>query len=410
LSVTIKEAIELIVKEKLPLYTQIIPIEEAQNRISAENINASLNLPRFDNSAMDGYAVNIEKEIAKKGEKFKIVGKILAGEDKNFTLKKNEGVKITTGAMLPPSANCVIPQENTISLSNDFIELTEDMKIYANIRSKGEDIAINESVIKKGEKIKSSHISLLASQGITHIKVYRKPKVSVFASGSELKLHFEKLQKESQIYNSNTPYFVSRSKELGCESIFIGKAKDDPEAIKELIKSSLKSDLVLTSGGVSVGEADFTKQAFKELGFKTIFSKIRIRPGKPTSFGRIGDTLILNLPGNPLAGSLNFEIFGTLLIEKLKGSEKIYPDFIETEISHDYRKKKGPQSVIPGIFDGSSFKAAEKFAPGMVNVLTKCNGFIVLSENATKISKGERVKFLPIDWSFRTERFKDFIT
>ncbi len=410
MSVTIKEAIELIVKEKLPLYTQIIPIEEALNRISAQNITASLALPQFNNSAMDGYALNIEKEVAKKGEKFKIIGKILAGEDKNFTPKKGEGVKITTGAMLPSSANCVVPQENTTLLDKNTIELTKDMKLHANIRNRGEDIDIKESVIKVGEKIKSAHISLLASQGITHIEVYKKPKVAVFASGRELKLHFEKLQKESQIYNSNTPYFISRSEELGCESIFIGKAQDNLDSIKESITSSLKSDLILTSGGVSVGEADFTKQAFKELGFETIFSKVHIKPGKPTTFGKIGDTFILNLPGNPLAGALNFEIFGTLLIERLKGSNKIYQNFIETKISHDYKKKKGVDSVIPGNFDGKNFTVIDKFAPGMVNVLNRCNGFIILSENLTELKEGESVKFIPIDWSFRTENFKNFIT
>ena len=410
MSVTIKEAIALIVKEKLPLYTEIIPIEESIGRISAENIKASLSLPRFDNSAMDGYALNTGKKEALKGEEFHIIGEIFAGEDKNFSLQKRQGVKIMTGAMLPPSATLVIPKENTLSIDSQTVRIDKDTKAFANIRRKGEDIDINENIIKSGEKIKSSHIALFASQGITHVKIYKKPKVAVFASGNELKLHFEKLQKKSQIYNSNTPYFLARSKEWGCETIFVGKVKDDLNSIKETIKSSLKSDLILTSGGASVGDADFTKQAFKELGFQTIFSKVQIKPGKPTSFGKIGDTFVLNLPGNPLAGALNFEIFGKLLIEILKGSKNIYHNFIETEIAHDYTKKKGVESVIPGNFDGKGFTVTDKFAPGMVNVLNKCNGFIILSDKVKNIKKGERVKFIPIDWDFQSESFKDFIT
>jgi len=409
LSVTIKEAINLITKELIPLQTEILPLEEAKGRICTKEIKASIALPPFDNSAMDGYALRMDKEAPQKGESFKVIGKILAGEKNNFHLKKTQAVKIMTGAMIPPKTDCVIPQEKTTALDDNFIRLNEDIKLEANIRKKGEDINIGDTVISPSEEIKSSHIALLASQGITHISVYKKPKVSVFSSGNELKLHFEKLEK-SQIYNSNTPYFISRAHELGCETSFIGKADDSLDSITKLISSSLKSDLILTSGGVSVGEADFTKEAFKKLGFKEIFSKVQIRPGKPTTFGKIGNTLVLNLPGNPLAGALNFEIFGRIIIEMLRGAKEIHHNFVKTKISHDYKKKKGPQSVIPGNFNGESFEVTSKFAPGMVNVLNRCNGFIVLSENTEILKKGDTVKFIPVDWNFKTEKFKDFAT
>ena len=409
MSVTIKEAINLITKELVPLQTEILPLEEARGRICAQEIKASLALPPFNNSAMDGYALKTNKKIAKKGDRFKIIGKILAGENRDFSLKNKEAVRIMTGAILPSDTDSIVPQEKTTLIDENIIELNEEIKADANMRKKGEDINKEDIVISKAKEIKSSHIALLASQGITHITVYKKPKVAIFASGSELKLHFEKLEK-SQIYNSNAPYLIYRCQDLGCDTTFAGKADDNLEMITDLISSCLKSDFILTSGGVSVGEADFTKEAFKKLGFKEIFSKVEIRPGKPTTFGKIRDTFVLNLPGNPLAGALNFEIFGRIIIQMLRGAKDIHQNFIETKISHNYKKKKGPQSVIPGNFNGESFEVISKFAPGMVNVLNKCNGFIVLSEDTEEIKKGDSVKFIPIDWNFRSNIYKDFAT
>jgi len=407
LSVTIKEAINLIISEKVNHDTQIIPIETSLKRVSAQNIKAKIALPIFNNSAMDGYALRSEGEL-EKGSSFKVVGKILAGEDKDFDLKKGEAVKIMTGARVPLKADSVVPQEN-VKIDGEFIKLLKDFKEGANIRYRGEDINEKEIVLKKGEEIKAAHIALLASQGITHIEVFAKPRVAVFVSGDELKLHFEKLEK-SQIYNSNTYYLISRIEELGCEAVFMGKSKDNLDSIKDFIRRSLKFDMIITSGGVSVGEADYTKRAFGELGFKPFFSKVNIRPGKPTTFGKIANTWILNLPGNPLAGALNFEIFARLAIAMRRGLKNIYQSFIEVPILHDFKKKKGVDAVIPGILEKNGFRVVSKFAPGMVNVLQKCNGFIILSSEKESVKEKEIVKFIPLDWDMRSDEFEDFIT
>ncbi|NPA81922.1 MAG: molybdopterin molybdotransferase MoeA [Epsilonproteobacteria bacterium] len=408
MSVTIKEAINLIISQKLNLNTQIVPIENALGRVSAQRIEAKIALPTFDNSAMDGYALFSESGEFKEGYSFEVVGKILAGEDKDISLKGFEAVRIMTGAKVPKEAQTVIPQENVEVIGNK-IKLLKDIKIDSNIRRRGEDIDEGEIVIERGEEIKGAHIALFASQGITHIEVFSKPRVAVLVSGSELKLHFEEL-KESQIYNSNTYYLISRAKELGCEVVFVGKSADDLDSIKNLIKHSLKFDLIITSGGVSVGEADYTKRAFNELGFESLFSKVKIRPGKPTTFGKIGDTLVLNLPGNPLAAALNFEIFGRILIHMLRGLEKIHLSFIKIPISKDFKKKKGSDAVIPGNLEEDSFTPLSKFGPGMVNVLNRCNGFVVLSSELSELKEGDFVKFIPIDWTLRSEKFVDFIT
>ncbi len=400
MAVTITEAIELILAHTNSTKSELIPLESALARISYETLAATIALPTFNNSAMDGFGLR------GRHESYTIVGKILAGDAHSYDLKEGECITIMTGAEVPASVESVIPQENT-SIIDTTIMINKAVKEKANIRLKGEDINVGEVILEQGEKITSAHISLLASQGTTHIKVHRIPRVAVFASGSELKLHFEKLEK-SQVYNSNTPYLMARSEELGCETLFVGKAEDSVEALQALINDSLDCDFIVTSGGVSVGEADFTKEAFSTLGCEPIFEKVQIKPGKPTTFGKIGDTLVLNLPGNPLASSLNFEIFGKLLLMKLQGLKTTHHGFIHTKINKEFKMNRPVDTVLPGFFDGASFAPAKKFAPGNVNVLNHCNGMLIIDKETSGLKENDIVKFLPIRWEFLKEKFVKF--
>ncbi len=314
-----------------------------------------------------------------------------------------------TGAKIPSNCTAIIPKEDCQYLDNGKIRITQYLKKFQHIKFIGEDIAKDDILIKESEEINFSKITLLASQGISHIEVYKKPKVVVFASGEELKLHYEHIE-DYQIYNSNTPTFISRCEELGAQVYFIGQAKDSIESIKELIQNSLHADLIITSGGVSVGDADFTKEAFSQLGFETIFEGIKIKPGKPTILGKIDETLVLNLPGNPLAGALIFEMFGKLIIQKLIGSKNTYHNFINSKLNKELSNKKGRITIIPGFFDGQEFFIEEKRAPSMVSTLSRCNCFIVLNKEISNLKKDSLVKVLPINWKFFTDKEKDFLT
>lgn len=405
MAVEVLEAIQTITNLNPNLKYEILPIELAQNRICAQDIIAKSSLPKFNNSAMDGYAILFEN----KDSNLKVIDTIFAGDDNDKTLGKNECVKIMTGARIPDNATAVIPKEDCEIIDGNTIRVPSMIKENQHIRYIGEDIKTGETLITIGSEINFAKITLLASQGISHIKVYKQPKVVVFASGEELKLHYEKAE-SYQIYNSNTPTFISRCKELGAQIDFIGQAHDNIDSIKDLIKNSLDADLIITSGGVSVGDADFTKEAFGELDCENIFDGIKIKPGKPTSFGRIGDTFILNLPGNPLASALIFEAFGKLIIQKLLGSSKLYHNFILAKIGKDLKNKQGRITIIPGFFDGEYFNCEEKRSPGMVSTLSQCNSMIVLDEKISILKKEDKVKVLPINWKFFTEENKDFYT
>ena len=404
MAVTVEEALEIIYKKISNKSIKILPIEQSLGLVLAEDIIAKHNLPPFDNSAMDGYAVKISDA----GNCVKVSHTIFAGDNSDEILTSGNAIKIMTGARIPDGCECIVPVENTTECENGVL-LPENLTASQHIRLAGEDIKCCDLLLKKGKRLFAHQITLLASQGISHVKVHKRPHIAIFASGSELKMHFEQV-KSYQLYNTNTPTFYSRALELGCEVDFIGTTSDTLEDIKEHIKSALDSDLIITSGGVSVGDADFTKEAFGAFGYDIFFDKIEIKPGKPTTVGKIGETVILNLPGNPLAAALNFELFGISIIHALSGDVSKYLSTIMTKMKIDYKVKKGRRSLIPGYFDGETFNPCEKFAPGMVSPLANSNSYIMISEECGMLNKGDAVKVIPTRFIFTSCKKTDLVS
>ncbi len=388
--VTIQEAFDIIASHKITPRTATVCLEEALGKISAAGYHASLNLPVFDNSAMDGYAVRLEDA----GKEVKVLATIFAGEQKEAEVLPQTAIKIMTGAKLPKGCEAIVPVEEVEDLGERVV-LPKKIKEKAHMRFAGEDVAQGEFIVEKGTLLEAYHIGLLASQGVSYLKVYEPPKVVIFATGHELKMHYETLH-SSQIYNSNTPSLYARVKELGCQVRYLGRIEDNLEAIQEAIKASKDADLIVTSGGVSVGEADHTKEAFKEMGMQILFSKVEIKPGKPTTLGRIGDTIVLNLPGNPLAALLNFELFGRFAINRLTGRKDPYIQPIRTQLAQKLTNKPGRDTLIPGSFDGEQFYPLTKRGPGMVRPAALMDGFIILSHELSSVPKGASVQFIPL--------------
>ena len=403
MSICIKEALRIISQNISQVSCEIIPIENIQNRILAEDIYAKLSLPTFNNSAMDGYAVHTKDS----NKKVKVIDTIFAGSEKQTIFEERECVKIMTGARVPNSTQAIVPQELVTIIDESTILLPENIKKDQHIRFTGEDIKKGSKLLSQGDDLNFASVTVLASQGITHVKVFRKPKISVFTSGEELKLHYEKIE-EYQIYNSNTPTLLARTEELGADVTFVGMAKDNIESLKDVISNSLYADFIITSGGISVGDADFTKEAFDSFDMETLFDGITIKPGKPTVFGKINNTYVLNLPGNPLAAALIFEVFGKIIMQKLSGSKNIYHNTLLAKMGEKLDNKKGRTTIIPGFFDGEFFTASQKRAAGMVGVLHKCNAIMVLNKQNEVLEKNAIVKILPINWKFFTDQEKDY--
>ena len=265
MAITIEKALELIYENTPQKHLKILPIESVLGMVLHEDIIASHNLPPYDNSAMDGYAV----QVCSAGRTIEVTHTIFAGDNYTKELDCGSALKIMTGAKIPEGCECIVPIEN-VQLTSDGVKLPDDLELNRHIRFAGEDIKSGDKLLSSGQKLNAHHITLLASQGISHVKVYKKPKVAIFASGNELKMHFENVE-DYQLYNTNTPTFYSRALELGCEVEFIGTAHDSLEDIHKHIKSALDCDLIITSGGVSVGDADFTKEAFGAFGYDIKF-------------------------------------------------------------------------------------------------------------------------------------------
>jgi molybdopterin molybdotransferase len=400
--VSINDALEIIYKNIKKKSREIIPIEEAIGRVVSRNYKAFFDLPRFDNSAMDGYAV----KVADAGLKVKIKEITYAGDQAEEGFSQGEVVKIMTGAPTPNGCESIVPIEDVV-VEEDGIVLPRNIKMNMMIRWKGEDIKRGENFLDTNTKITAYSLALLASQGISHIEVYRKPKVVIFSTGEELKAHYEKIEAH-QLYNSNAPMFYARAKELGCDVSYISTSGDTLESLKESVQNAYDADLILTSGGVSVGDKDFTIQAFQELGMEILFSKVDIKPGKPTTFGKLDNCLVINLPGNPLAGMVNFEMFVKPTILKLSGTESFYHPLITTKMAKEYKIRAGKNSVILGTWNGSTFTPISNQKPGMVSPMALADGMIVTTKEIALLEKDREVQMIPIKIDIQSDKEEDF--
>ncbi len=404
MAISITEAIALIDDKISSLPYEIIPVEESLGRIVADEYAAQFDLPPFDNSAMDGYAVMS----ADKGKVVKSNKTLYAGNETSAPLQAGEAIRIMTGAPIPAGCDAVVPIEE-IDIRQDGILLPLNISAQAHIRKAGEDIQKGALCISKGEHITAYTIALLASQGVTHIHVVRRPRVAVFGTGDELRPYYERIEAH-QLYNSNTPMFLARAKELGCQTSSIEGSKDTLESLQECIRQALDADLIITSGGVSVGDKDFTKEAFKALGMEIFFSGVDIKPGKPTTVGKINSTIIINLPGNPLAAMVNFELFARVAIRKLSGTASPHLGTIETVMRSEQKLKAGKYTAILGDFDGESFSPLPKQAPGMVSPLPKADGLIITLPEVSTLQEGGKVKMIPIKWEMLQKEQRGIFT
>ncbi len=400
--ISIDDALEIIYSKVTQKSRHIIPIEESLGSIVAKDYQASFDLPRFDNSAMDGYAV----KLCDAGKEVKVKEIIYAGDKPEDIFEEGEVVKIMTGAPTSDSCEAIVPIED-VEATATGIKLPKNIRENAMIRWKGEDIKSGTPFLFAHTKVTAYTLALLTSQGITHIEVYRKPKVVIFSTGEELKAHYERIE-QHQLYNSNAPMFYARSKELGCDVSYIASSGDSLESLKSAVLNAKDADLILTSGGVSVGDKDFTKQAFTELGMETFFSGINIKPGKPTTFGKLDSCFVVNLPGNPLAAMVNFEMFVKPTIAKLSGTKSFYHGLITTKMRKEHKFRAGKNTVILGAWEGDSFTPLSNQKPGMVSPMEKADGMIVTTSEITLLEKNQTVKMIPIKLDLQSDRKEDF--
>jgi|Deesub1362A_J573_1020465.scaffolds.fasta_scaffold03606_5 molybdopterin molybdotransferase len=342
--ISYEKARQLVFKSAITLPTERVFLSEALGRIIAQDVKAPHPLPPFNNSAMDGFALRSEDVKGKPPFKLQILGEEPAGRIFEKEVFSGRAVKIMTGAPLPKGADAVIPIEE-VREEEGSIVIEREVEKWENVRFSGEDVKEGEVVIKKGEFLNSSYIGLLAALGCASVEVYARPQVGIIATGEELREVWEPLS-FGAIRNSNTYALVAQVRTAGAVPVDFGRVGDELEETVEILKEALSvCEIVLTTGGVSVGQYDLVKEAFEKVGGERVFWKVAQKPAKPLAFylcERGNERRFLfGLPGNPGAVMVSFEEYVRPLINLMMGRRDYLPEEFEAKLLHDFKKKKG---------------------------------------------------------------------
>lgn len=318
---TLEEAQELVLERVRPLGTEPVPIGEAVRRIAAKDVRARVDLPPFASSAMDGFAVRS----ADLPGTLRIVGESAAGRPYEGRLEPGCAVAISTGAVVPENLDAVVPVEVVVQSANT-VEISQTARTGAHIRPRGGDVASGEVVLPAGATLTAARLAAVAAAGVASIECRRRPRVAILATGSELVAPGVPLR-AGQIYETNGLMLAAALSAAGAEIVTEPTAADDDAVLREALETGLAGDVLVTSGGVSVGEHDLVRAVERELGVEEVFWRVAIKPGKPVSFGVRGDTLVFGLPGNPVSALVGSELFVKPALRALQGAAEPLPRF-----------------------------------------------------------------------------------
>ncbi|UZD21497.1 molybdopterin molybdotransferase MoeA [Algoriphagus halophytocola] len=388
--ISVTEALDLIKRETTALPKTSIPLEESNGYYLAEPIIAPMSLPPFRQSAMDGYAFR-HGDVTE----LEVIGECKAGDAHEFELQANQAVRIFTGARVPDQADTVIIQEH-VEVKGKMISIQKLPAKSANVRKIGEQVPAGEQVLAEGLKITESIIGFLAGFGITEVLVFNKPKITLIVTGNELQEPGRPLN-PGAIYESNAIMLKSALISRGFDSVRILKVQDDLESTKRVISLGLESDVLLISGGISVGDYDFVNEALKANGAKEIFYKVNQKPGKPIWFGKKGETLIFALPGNPASSLTCFLIYALSALQIMSGNVNYDLDFSTGVLRHSTTNKFGKTLFILGTEQDGQLDIYPKQASSMLISYALGNALILIPEEKEVLEAGERLSYLPIN-------------
>lgn len=400
-SITVDQAVKHIRQTVIPITNvERIDVYSALGRVISEDIVSTMNVPNHTNSAMDGYAISGESISATGEKKFTQVGIALAGSPYDGQVKNDQCVRIMTGAVMPQGTDTVVIQER-VKKAKDIITIQSGEKKLANVRYAGEDMNIGDVAIPQGIKLGPSHLGLAASLGLEKLPVIRRPKVAYFSNGDELRSVGTKL-KIGEVYDSNRYTLHAMLSELGVEQVDLGIVKDDLDAIADVFRSAASdADMVITTAGASVGDADYVKQTLTTLG-EVSFWKVAIKPGRPMSFGKLGSSLFFGLPGNPVSVIVTFQVFVKSAIKLLSGEKFSVPMVLKVRTLTDLKKRPGRMEFQRGILsldeNGETVvNSTGEQGSGILSSMSLANCYIMLPDDSEGASAGEWVEVQPFD-------------
>jgi len=395
---TIQQAMQLMRAQFVPAVdVEVVPLAAARNRVLATNLVAAIDLPPHDSAAMDGFAVRAA-DLSSGVPRLQLVGRAAAGHPFNGTVADGQAVRILTGAPLPDGADAVVMQETCV-IQGDTVRIAGRVAPGANFRPRGEDVRSGSVVVAAGRRLRPQDVALAAAVGVRELIVFRRLRVALFSTGDEVRDAGAPLNR-GEIWDANRWLLRSLLEAVGCQVSDVGILRDDPQAIEGAVSGAAhEHDLIVTSGGVSVGTEDHLTNVIRRRGYLDA-QRLAIKPGKPVGLGDIDDCPIIALPGNPVAAVVSFIAFGRAAVLRLAGSTEGGPPAFRLPADFGYRKKPGRRDYLLGVVERdaggvSSVSMFEKQGAAMLSAITQADGFVAVDEDVEHVRPGDLVDFIP---------------
>jgi molybdopterin molybdotransferase len=389
--ISVEDALRLVHENVFPnLDTKGIEVRDAVGFVLSEDIFSPINMPPFRQSAMDGYAIHVHED-----QSYQLIGEVKAGDDHQPVLKSGEAVRIFTGAPVPDTANSVVIQEK-VNAEKDFINTEASVQLGSNIRPLGEQVKKGELALKKGTLLTPAAIGYLSSLGIEKVSVYNEPKIAIVITGSELIEPGVELS-YGKIYESNSAMLYSILRSMNYTQVSIHKVQDDYNTTKKTLEDIIRQhDLVLVSGGISVGDYDFVGKALNELNVEQVFYKVNQKPGKPLFFGKKDSSYVFALPGNPASALTCFYVYVTTALRKLSGKTENQNLVAKASCRSEFKKKGNRAQFLKAMIKNSQVEILEGQSSAMLHTFALANALIYVPGEKMSISKGEWVDVIPL--------------
>ncbi len=383
--ITLDEALSLIYSQVNALGGEVVPLSQCLNRVLAKPVHAPFDIPLFNKSAMDGYACRYSDA----DNPLKMIDFVPAGKTTALIVNVGTCVKIMTGAPIPNGADHVVMKEH-VAIDGEMVQVTKHSPNH-NICFQGEDIKIGELLLPKGTLLKSQHVAMLAGFGLADVEVIKKPVIAVVSTGDEL-VEPGKALNAGQIYNSNGYQLSAQAMELGLEVMNVGILPDDFETLEHKVDElSHLCQLIILSGGVSVGDLDFIPQVVDKLGFKTKFTILKMKPGKHTLFAKKDGCIILGLPGNPVSGFVQFHLIGRAIIGRMMGCNMELPRH-RIVLSHSLvRKKDDRLEFVPALFNEGALELLPYHGSANIQAFSRANALLEWPVGISKYESNQMV-------------------
>jgi molybdopterin molybdotransferase len=404
----VEEASERILADIRALGSEPVPLRAALGRVCAEEIRATVTMPPWANSSMDGYAVrSADITPVMKGEPvtLRVVGTIAAGELPEKPLKRGQAIRIMTGAPVPGGADSVIRKEDTDGGSQKVV-IRESRDVWKNIRQAGEDYQRGDVLAKRGTPVRPALIGVLASSGVATVQVFRRPRVAIISSGDELVDidEFDEVKAARRIVSTNSYTLHALTRAAGAVPVDLGIAADTKASLRKKLEAAVDCDLIITSAGVSVGDLDHTRDVFADLGGKQRFWKVGMRPGAPLAFGMLKDIPWLGLSGNPVSAMVSFELFIRPALRKMQGYTNFFRRTLtvtlEEEVKIAAKLTHFLRALVTRKEDGTFVaRLTGQQSSGALTSMTKANALLIVPETSQTVAKGAQLKALMLDQS-----------